>query len=111
MTRGGNIGVLLGAASDNLTTIDIDDDAMVAPFLELNPFLANTLRTRGARGCQFWLRTRGPYPERIYKVRDHNGLMVAEWRGGGGAQSVIFGVHPNGNTYRFDYELPPTNCN
>ena len=33
----GNIGVLLGEASGGLCAIDIDDDALVEPFLEQNP--------------------------------------------------------------------------
>ena len=39
----GNIGVLLGEASGNICTVDIDDDAAVEPFLELNPTLRYTL--------------------------------------------------------------------
>lgn len=33
----GNIGVLLGKPSGDLCAIDIDDDAQVAPFFQLNP--------------------------------------------------------------------------
>src|SRR6516164_4624542 len=36
LRRGGNIGVLLGSPSGNLCAIDIDDDAWIEPFLELN---------------------------------------------------------------------------
>jgi hypothetical protein len=50
-----NIGVLLGPKSGGLVTVDLDDDAHVEAFLDLNPPLRNTLRTRGARGCQLWL--------------------------------------------------------
>jgi hypothetical protein len=38
----GNLGVLLG---DDVQTIDIDDDALVEPFLQDNPALDGTLRT------------------------------------------------------------------
>src|SRR5258708_22850871 len=61
--RGGNIGVLLGPASDRLVAIDIDDDQLVDEILALNPWLRGTLRSRGRRGCQFWLRLK---PGTIY---------------------------------------------
>jgi Bifunctional DNA primase/polymerase, N-terminal len=38
--RGGNLGVLLGPPSGGLVTVDIDDQALVDPFLERNPFLS-----------------------------------------------------------------------
>jgi hypothetical protein len=57
----GNIGVALGAKSGNLIALDVDDDTLVAPYLALNPFLNDTLQTRGARGRVFWLRMAGGY--------------------------------------------------
>jgi len=45
----GNVGVLLGPASDGLCAIDIDDDRDMEPFFNLNPGLRDTLITRGAR--------------------------------------------------------------
>jgi hypothetical protein len=47
----GNIGVVQGEASGGIGSIDIDDDAGAEEFLTLNPDLRETLRTRGARGC------------------------------------------------------------
>jgi hypothetical protein len=110
LRRGGNIGVVLGAASGNLCTIDIDSDDEIEPFLLLNPKLAGSLRTNGANGCQIWLRIVGPYPARRVasklKIPGTN-KAVAEWRGGGGSQSVIQGKHPTpGKRYRFSVELP-----
>lgn len=101
----GNIGVLLGAPSGNLCAIDIDDDAAVEPFLELNPNLRNTLRSKGARGQQVWLRITGEYPD-LSKLATSNDEQWGEWRAGGG-QSVIYGVHPTGTNYQFIHEVPP----
>ena len=110
--RGGNIGVLLGPSSGNLCAIDIDTDAEVEPFLELNPKLASTLRTNGASGCQIWIRVVGEYPARRINSKlkvsgTDNKKSVAEWRGGNGIQSVIYGKHPQPKPkvrYRFAVE-------
>jgi P4 family phage/plasmid primase-like protien len=94
--RGGNIGVLLGAA--DLVTIDLDDDALIDPFLALNPKLRTTLRTRGARGCQIWMVMTGDYPKFGTHGLKRNGQAIGEWRCSGpdsGAQSVIWGMHPD----------------
>jgi Bifunctional DNA primase/polymerase, N-terminal len=109
--RGGNIGVLLGPASGNLVALDIDADHQVEGFLELNPLLRYTLRTRGAKGCQLWLRMKSDYPAR--KANSHlklgTGKPVAEWRAGGGCQSVIWGQHPAGTRYQFALVAPVRN--
>ena len=108
--RGGNIGVVLGPASGNLCTIDIDTDDEIEPFLALNPTLANSLRTRGANGCQIWVKIVGKYPARRVNSKlkipgTDNKKSAAEWRGGGGPQSVIQGQHPDdGIFYRFMVE-------
>jgi P4 family phage/plasmid primase-like protien len=101
----GNIGVLLGEASSNLCAIDIDDDAAVEPFLELNPTLRNTLRSKGARGQQVWLRVTDEYPK-LTKLVSTSAEPWGEWRAGGG-QSVIHGVHPSGANYQLIHEAPP----
>ena len=109
---GGNIGALLGPASSNLCAIDIDTDAEIEAFLKLNPKLAKSLRSRGANGCQIWVRIIGEYPAiRINSELKIPGIKkkdksVAEWRGGGGHQSVIYGKHPDGVSYRFMVEAP-----
>ena len=51
---GGNIGVILGPASD-LYSIDLDGDDLISDFLALNPCLEKTTRTKGKRGNQFFL--------------------------------------------------------
>ena len=59
----GNIGVLLGSASNGLCAIDIDAQDQALPFLELNPRLLGSLVTKGKRGCQIWVKTQGEYPK------------------------------------------------
>jgi hypothetical protein len=95
--RKGNIGVLL---IERLVAIDIDSDEFVDGFLALNPALSETLRSKGVRGCQLWLRMVRDYPEKIFKLRKRDGTSWGEWRGGGGAQSVIAGQHPSGSRYQ-----------
>jgi len=56
LEKAGNIGVALGAVSNGLVTIDIDNDSHVEAFLEANPLLRHTLRTTAQRGCNIWLR-------------------------------------------------------
>ena len=113
----GNLGVLLGSVSGDLCTIDIDTDAEIDAFLQANPKLASSLRTRGANGCQIWVRVVGKYPERrIASKLKVPGIKknksVAEWRGGGGHQSIIHGKHPDRDPdkkeifYRFLVEAP-----
>lgn len=89
----GNIGVLLGSPSNDLCAIDIDDDAAIEPFLNLNPLLRFTLRTRGARGAQFWINVTDDYPK-LTKLKSKVGADWGEWRADGG-QSVIYGIHPD----------------
>jgi hypothetical protein len=105
VNRGGNIGVLLGPPSGNLVAIDFDSDTLVESFLALNPRLARTLRTKGERGCQFWLRMNGEYPQRIYLLKNSFGVEVGEWRGGNG-QSIIWGVHPHKMAYQIVVNNP-----
>lgn len=111
--RGGNIGVVLGPSSDGLAAIDIDRDALVPQFLALNPTLAQTTCTRAKRGCQFFLRlvpgTNYPNTKACYALKDADGAKYGEWRCGGGgfgAQSVVFGVHPEGMHYQFVVDKP-----
>ena len=59
LEKAGNIGVALGKVSGGLVTIDLDDDKYVDAFLEANPSLTHSLRTRGSRGCNIWLRCSG----------------------------------------------------
>jgi len=72
----GNIGVVQGEASGGIASIDIDDDAGAVEFLALNPDLQETLRTRGARGCNVWFYPEGdkvPHSCK-FKRNGHNGV-------------------------------------
>lgn len=124
--REGNVGVRLGSASKfrngpdlyHLCTIDIDADEEVEPFLELNPRLRDTLRTRGRRGSNLWLwvlkDSYPPYVELKHttklaeKKKDDDPdkpLGLGEWRTDGfnaegkamAHQTVIYGLHPDKN--------------
>jgi hypothetical protein len=99
-----NIGVALGAASNGLVTIDVDNDNQVEPLLETNPLLRNTLRTAAERGCNIWLRCASQYPPSC-KLTDRVGNTIGEWRADG-SQTIIAGIHPSGVRYRFVVEKP-----
>ena len=104
LNRASNIGVVLGKVSGGLCSIDIDDDAQVEPFLELNPLLKGTLCSKGARGCNFWVRLEGDYPKtHQIKVGEKN---IGEFRANG-AYTVIHGTHPEEMTYRIINEAAP----
>jgi hypothetical protein len=114
VARGGNLGARLGALSDRLVSIDIDDDELADMFVADNPWLANTMRTRGHRGCNFWLRMEpgSDYPngQGYYNLKTKEGNHYGEFRVGGGdtgAQTVLFGVHAEGDVYVFLVEEPP----
>jgi phage/plasmid-associated DNA primase len=102
---GHNIAVLTGAPSGGLCSIDIDDDAAVEPFLALNPALATTLRSRGRRGCNLWVRVTGDFPP-YATLRKADGSAWGEWRATG-VCTMIHGVHPAGMDYVRQPEVPP----
>ena len=104
LNSGHNLGVLVGAPSGGVCSIDIDDDACVEPFLALNPQLRGTLFTRGKRGGNFWVKIRGQYPG-SGKLESRDGKAWGEWRSTGN-QTVIHGVHPEGMEYRAVQEAP-----
>jgi Bifunctional DNA primase/polymerase, N-terminal len=110
--RGGNIGVLLGPASDRLLALDLDDDGLIKEWLDRQPWLADTLRTKGQRGCQFWLRLEPgcqyPNGKAVIPLKE-DGKAVGELRLGGGglgAQSIIYGLHPAGMLYEVTVDKP-----
>jgi hypothetical protein len=107
--RGGNLGVLLGPESDRLLALDLDEDDVVDEWLACHPWLANTLRSRGKRGCQFWLRLEAgaqyPNGKAVYKLP--NGAGELRVGGVGGAQSVIWGQHPAGMRYKIEVDKSP----
>jgi phage/plasmid-associated DNA primase len=88
----------MGKASGNLCAIDVDSDARADEFEKLNPVLAKTFQSKGARGRNFWVVVRGAYPE-LHKIKAGTEAW-GEWRGDGG-QTVVYGRHPNGFNYTY----------
>jgi len=100
----GNIGVVQGEASGGIGSIDIDDDQGADEFLALNPDLKETLRSRGARGCNVWFYPEGDHvPASCNLKRD--GQPWGEWRFNG-RQTIIAGVHPSGVPYTLPCATP-----
>jgi hypothetical protein len=96
-----NIGILLGSASNNIVDIDLDTPIAVTRFCALNLALVNnTLQTIGSRGRHFFFRIKGLYPQKICRLEHPGEEHIGEWRGGGGAQTVVVGIHPSGVPYR-----------
>jgi hypothetical protein len=104
LERAGNIGVVLGRASNGLLTLDFDDEDYIERFLEANPLLRTTLRTTAQRGCNIWLRCTTDYP-RSSKLKNRSGEEIGEWRADGN-QTIVAGTHPTGVPYRFVVENP-----
>ena len=100
----GNIGVVLGQRSGGLCSLDIDSDDGFSAFNDLNGAICQTLCTRGARGCNFWWKLKGPYPG--LTPLKHDGLAWGEWRADGG-QTMIWGMHPGGERYRYLRRVVP----
>ena len=94
----GNIGVVLGRRSGDLCTLDIDSDEGLSAFAGLNKQICQTLCTRGARGGNFWWRLTGAYPG--LTPLNVGGVAWGEWRSDG-AQTMIWGMHPEGKRYQF----------
>ena len=103
LNHGGNIGVLLGKASGGLCTVDADTDDFLNQFLSANPNLRESLISKGARGGNVWLRSKGGYPASA-KLK-LNGESWGEWRADGN-QTVIHGTHPNGCSYSHNGKRP-----
>src|SRR5262245_14935466 len=104
LNKAGNVGVALGLVSGGLVTIDLDQDAYVDTFLDANPLFRNTLRTKGSRGCNIWIRCSGDYPP-SQKLKDSAGHEIGEWRADGN-QTIIAGTHPQGMPYQFVIDRP-----
>jgi hypothetical protein len=107
LERGGNLGASLGPVSGRLLAIDADSDQTAERLLAQFPWLADTFRTRGKRGCQFWLRLESdcdyPIAKAVYKY-DGGEFRLG---GGRGAQSIFWGVHPDGMLYQILVKNPP----
>jgi hypothetical protein len=101
----GNIGVAQGEISNGLCSIDVDIDAEIDGFLNLNPKLRTTLRTKGERGCNVWFRIVGESCPTA-KIKTNDGRSWGEFRGTG-SQTIIYGKHPSGCNYSMVVEAPP----
>jgi hypothetical protein len=104
LTKAGNIGIALGKASNGLVTIDLDEDTYVDAILAANPLLTETLRTRGSRGCNIWVRCSDGYPP-SQKLKNSAGDEIGEWRADGN-QTIVAGIHPEGMPYQFVVDKP-----
>lgn len=103
----GNIGIAQGAVSGGLCSIDLDDDTRMEEFLVLNPALHGSLRTRGARGCNVWVRVLGEYPASAKITLPDKKTKVGELRANGN-QTIISGTHKDtGQEYTFLVEARP----
>jgi hypothetical protein len=103
-----NTGVLLGSPSGNLISIDFDDAKFSESFLNRNPWHTRTLRTNSKRGFNLWLVMEGDYPERVLDLKSGaNKGHLGEWRGGGGALTILQGIHPEKVPYQIAQEHPP----
>jgi len=94
-----NIAVYLGNASGGLCAIDCDADEDLAAFLEANPNLMTTTRSRGSRGGMLWVRVTGEFPKSCKSER-------FEWRADGNL-SMIHGRHPKGMDYQLVRDTAP----
>ena len=101
---GGNIGVLLGAASGGLVSIDADSDDFLEALLVANPSFRQSLITRGARGGNVWLRILGTHPK-SGKIKSPGNSPWGEFRADGN-QTIIHGTHPSGKPYTNNQQLP-----
>ncbi len=95
----GNIGVAQGAVSGGLCIVDCDDDGSLDTFLSRNEPLRASLRSRGARGGNVWVRMDGEFPR-------SRKLPFGEWRADG-CQTIISGRHPSGCEYVLPVESAP----
>jgi hypothetical protein len=105
LEKADNFAVLLGKASGGLCTIDIDVDDAIEPFLTLNPKLRETLRSRGKRGCNLWVRMKGDFPH-TSPLKWRDGRSWGEWRSNRSC-TMLHGLHPEGVPYTRDPEVPP----
>ena len=100
------IAVSLGAPSGGLCSIDFDCEEAMRVFLRVNPFLEETLRTKGRRGANLWVTI---YDEKIppmTHLKDALGEPVGEWRSDR-SYTIIAGKHPNGMSYETVVAAPP----
>ncbi|MDR1282432.1 MAG: hypothetical protein LBK99_16660 [Opitutaceae bacterium] len=95
-----NIAIKLGGESGHLCAIDFDRDEDLTAFLDANPLLQGTLRTKGARGAQVWVRIQGGEYPKSGKTAHY------EWRANGNL-STIYGQHKSGVWYSYPVWAEP----
>lgn len=93
-----NIAVSLGAPSNGLISIGFYDDQAAASFLDANPALKGSLRTRGDCGCNIWLQIEGDCPRSTKIMHFQSDEPVGEWCSTG-KYAVVHGKHPSGCDY------------
>ncbi len=94
-----NIGILTGQNSGNLISVDLDTDEVAERFFDLNDKLCRkTIRSKGEKGCNYWFRIRGEYPNGVKEYQDAGGNPIGELRAGRGI-TMIDGKHPEGMDY------------
>lgn len=96
--NGCNVGVALGAASGGLISIDFDSNDSLKEMLALNPWMNDTLMSRGARGGNVWLAIDGSYPASC-DVFTSEKAKICELRATG-RQTIISGRHQSGRDYQ-----------
>lgn len=92
----GNVGIANGSVSGGLVAIDCDSAEFAMELLMLNNWLGETLVSQGNREqgrMTFWLEIEGKCPK-TFKLGDSG-----QWRSDG-AQTIAYGMHPNGYSYR-----------
>jgi hypothetical protein len=101
--RGGNVGIRAG---NGLVFLDFDDIELSRVFADANQSAASTLQVYGKRGRQFVYRLKPgawyPNTKAAYAIKGPEGKPCGEWRCGGGekgAQSVVYGIHPENVEY------------
>ena len=99
------IAVSLGAPSGGLCSIDFDCEEAMRVFLRVNPFLEETLRTKGRRGANLWVTITGNIPP-LAHFKGSNGNSLGEWRSDR-SYTIIAGKHPNGMSYETVVDAPP----
>ena len=131
----GNIGLLCGRdpvavekgliANMVVIGLDADEDWFAEALRQLNPWLEDTFRVEGGRGCKWFFAVAGERAERCLqstKIRQRDpgaedDPEVGDWLSTG-KQGVILGLHPSGKLYRHnskplvqikpsDFQMPP----
>ena len=100
------IAVSLGAPSGGLCSIDFDCEEAMRVFLRVNPFLEETLRTKGRRGANLWVTIYDKKIPPMTHLKDASGEPVGEWRSDR-SYTIIAGKHPNGMNYETVIDAPP----